>query len=665
MTENKRWPFLLLFLAAILAYAPGFWNGFVYDDESYVLANPLVRGKLDVGKIFTTCYPPNHPDQGLYRPLLTLSYHLDGKLWGFAAKNSWNGFHFTNSLLHGVNACLLWLLLGRLGLGFGPRSWSCLIFAIHPALSESVAWISGRAELLSSTFGLLAILIFLGKPRKLTTGFAFPFWIAAMLCKENWLMLPFLVALLAWLMPDAIRIGRRRAIFSGIAVLAIGAAFWTIRAALVHSWHPSVLAYAGVVTPATRVFTALGALWKYILLWLWPLNLSIHHEVRPVDSLLAGAAIVVSWLTAFAVCWKTRRRFPWLALALGWFWIAMLPVSNLIIPIGAAFGERFLYLSALFFAPAGLVGLRACARRLSREEDARILFHVAIVAWALFLAVLLWLRLEDWQSNLTLWEAAARIHPNALAIKGPWSEALLLEGRFGEAHRLASEAVAALERQPPSYQKLLGPRLIRLDANAQSLMRQLAWVRRFEAANQSARNLHPQEALDAYRALIEEFPERPETHEAIGDLYVLLQNPEAARQNYVEAINLGAKNPRIFAKYGQVLSELGNKAEALMAYDIALKANPLDPLTHYNRGVVLGDLGDYGAALAAFREATRLQPKFAAPHLNAAAILIHLKRYDEARRDLAQVLALDPRQKEANELLRKISDGMNPRPKMR
>ncbi|MBI4025914.1 MAG: tetratricopeptide repeat protein [Verrucomicrobia bacterium] len=653
-TSGSSWKeILLIILVSAAAYAPGFWNGFVYDDELYVLGNPLAQGSLHIRRIFTETYPPGEKDRGLYRPLVVLSFFIDGKIWGFPASGQWNGFHLTNTVFHALNAGLFLILLQRLGLGTWTRLVSAGVFGLHPALSEAAAWISGRAELMGMSFGLMALLVFLRRPRNAHLAVAMALWLLAMLCKEHWIVLPALAVLVCVCMPGDSKLKRREAIGGACLAAVVATLFWILRFQAVGSWHPPMAAY-GSVAAFSRTATSLGVLWHYVGLWLWPVGLSVHHEIRIVSNPVHGAAILTAWLAVFWLAWRTRRLFPWLSLAVGWFWIAILPVSNLIVTIGAVSGERFLYLPTLLFAPVMVMGANLVFSGVFRDSLRRTLLIAMGVVWCLLLVVRLWLRLDDWSSNLALWESAARQYPQSYGIKAQLAVTLLREKRFGEAHVLAAEALAQGEKNPQPYQKHFTPRLMETDAKAQTCMREMVWVNRFNAANETARSQHLQEALTEYRSLAAEFPEHPQTWEALGDLYVRLNNHVAARQNFEEAIRLNPKSAALFGKHGQTLSALGKKAEALLAYDRALEINCMDPLTHYNRGVVLAELGEYDDALGAFNAASRLAPVLMEPHLNAANILIHLKRYDEAIKELAHVLKVDPRKSEAIELLKKI-----------
>ena len=100
---------------------------------------------------FTTTEP-------YYHPLPRLSHVLDYQIWG---KNA-AGHHATSVVLHALNAALvfgfLWTLLGAASLTTGERLAMALgvavVFAIHPLQAEPVAWMSGRTQLLCTTFGI-------------------------------------------------------------------------------------------------------------------------------------------------------------------------------------------------------------------------------------------------------------------------------------------------------------------------------------------------------------------------------------------------------------------------------------------------------------------------------------------------------------------------------
>jgi tetratricopeptide (TPR) repeat protein len=89
-----------------------------------------------------------------YRPIVSASYVLDAQ-WSAAGPF---GFHFTNVLLHSVAAVLVFSLLRRMKAGQWLAGFGAALFAVHPALVETVAWIPGRNDSLLAIFSLAALL---------------------------------------------------------------------------------------------------------------------------------------------------------------------------------------------------------------------------------------------------------------------------------------------------------------------------------------------------------------------------------------------------------------------------------------------------------------------------------------------------------------------------
>ncbi|MCX6355129.1 MAG: tetratricopeptide repeat protein [Candidatus Aureabacteria bacterium] len=139
-------------LLAALAYFPVLSNGFVnWDDPGNVVNNQLIRS-LAPGNILT--FFKSTVLSTVYIPLVTLSFALDYRMYGLNP----HGYHATNLLLHILNSILVLALLYYLT---GDKVVACVasaLFAVHPLHVESVAWVTGRTELLSAFFYLLSVI---------------------------------------------------------------------------------------------------------------------------------------------------------------------------------------------------------------------------------------------------------------------------------------------------------------------------------------------------------------------------------------------------------------------------------------------------------------------------------------------------------------------------
>jgi hypothetical protein len=111
-----------------------------------------------------------------YRPLVFLSYAIDAAVWGVDAA----GFHLTNVALHAANAMLVYALARRVAEP-AVAGAAALVFAFHPTNYEGVFWISGRFDLLATTW-ILAALVFLWTPGRKTRPSSFfgpAYWLGA------------------------------------------------------------------------------------------------------------------------------------------------------------------------------------------------------------------------------------------------------------------------------------------------------------------------------------------------------------------------------------------------------------------------------------------------------------------------------------------------------
>ena len=102
------------------------------------------------------------------------------------------------SFVHALNAALvfgfLWTLLGATSLTTGERLavalWVAVVFAIHPLQVESVAWMSGRTQLLCTTFGIGCLWAYAAGARRWVV---WGLYAAALLCKPMAVSLPFVM----------------------------------------------------------------------------------------------------------------------------------------------------------------------------------------------------------------------------------------------------------------------------------------------------------------------------------------------------------------------------------------------------------------------------------------------------------------------------------------
>ena len=164
-----------------------------------------------------------------------------------------------------------------------------------------------------------------------------------------------------------------------------------------------------------------------LLVWPWPLCADytgyFRFGAQPWAPVLLSAAIILGYLGL--IVFAVRRGEPVVALGLGWFLLALLPVSNLLpIPIPAA--ERFMYL------PLCGIALAAAARfgRFMESHPAPAQRRGTLLGVGLLaaFAVLLNLRHGDWHDDQRLWLATVAVNPRSCGAQSAVGGSLLSRG---------------------------------------------------------------------------------------------------------------------------------------------------------------------------------------------------------------------------------------------
>jgi tetratricopeptide (TPR) repeat protein len=404
-----------LLLAAVLAvYASAFGGSFQFDDFNVIVREPAVHS---LGAWW-------HSMPGI-RPLLKLSYALS---W-VAGEGSPLAFHAINVALHAANVLLVWAVLrelwSRMGAGEADLAAfaGALLFALHPAHTEAVTYISGRSVSLMAFFYLASVLAYLrGAPRWLSAAL----FAAALATKEIAVTLP-----AALLLCEALDLRRP---FDLRAVLERQAPHWALLVAGLAAMaalprYREMLATSlalRVLTEQLALQAAAIARHAGVLALAVPPN--IDPEV-PFMPLAAQFAI----LGAIAAGCALLRLQPWYALALLWFFLHLAPTNSLLARADAV-NDRQLYLASI--GPLALAGLGIAL--LPRWRAA------AVVALAAMLGAATVARNHDYRSEVALWSDTVRKSPGSARAWNNLGYACQLAGRREEA-RAAYERALALD----------------------------------------------------------------------------------------------------------------------------------------------------------------------------------------------------------------------------
>lgn len=408
--QAHRTPAALLLASVLAAYANAFGGSFQFDDFNVILRQDAVHS---LGAWWASM-------PGI-RPLLKLSYALSWSAGGGAL-----AFHVVNVALHAANVLLVWALLrdlwSRMGVAQAPAAAfaGALLFALHPAHTEAVTYISGRSVSMMAFFYLASVLAYLREAPRWVSPALF---LAALATKEVAVTLP-----LALLLCEALDLRRP---FHLRAALARQAPQWLVLAAgvalmAVLPRYQEMLAASLALRPiAEQLHLQVAAIARHagVLILALPPNIDPQLPAMPPA---AGLAI----FAAIGVGLALLRIQPWYALALLWFFLHLAPTNSLLARTDPV-NDRQLYLASI--GPLALAGLAFVA--LPRWRSAAII----VVAAALGAATIV--RNQDYRSEVALWRDTVGKSPGSARAFNNLGYALQLEGRRDEAIRAYERAL--------------------------------------------------------------------------------------------------------------------------------------------------------------------------------------------------------------------------------
>lgn len=376
-------------------YGPSLTFGFLVnsDDQAYIFRNPYL---LDLSfdnlyAIFTNTLFFS------YVPITLASYSLDYTIWKFHPF----GFHLTQLALANSFLALTALLLARVPLKVALGA--AFIYSAHPIHVESVVWIASRKNLLSSFFIFLSLICYIRYVQRPVPSWrnyvaSLCLFILALLSKPVAVALPLAfilydlcVANRGWRLAEKIPFFAGAALFAGATLLIPGKAH-------------RIVGYVddSFLMTALHMFRAY---WDYISSLALPFSLSPQYYYTQSNlwewqSLLSYILIPLSVVVAIK-CYRTK---PLLAFFVGWFFLWLLPVSN-IVPLPTFRQDRYLYLSSLVIAVFFANTLLSC--RPITAKYGLVALSVAVI----LLSGLTNRYANVFSSDRALWTHVAEIYP--------------------------------------------------------------------------------------------------------------------------------------------------------------------------------------------------------------------------------------------------------------
>ena len=598
---------LLLVAVTLAVYWPVMRYDFVnYDDPNYIESNVHVQTGLTLPNLvwaFSTRQTAN------WHPLTWLSLMLDVELFGKAPV----GPHVTNLLFHLANTVLVFLLLRRLT-GLRPENgtgaatpqaaatWRsafvAALFGLHPLHVESVAWISERKDVLSTFFGLLALLFYAGYAQKrsrakdsavaldsrlstLDYSMALLFFALGLMSKPMLVTLPFVMLLLDYwplerFKGQGSRFKVQSLVWEKIPFFILSAVSCVVTFIVQQKSGAMVsLMKISMTGRIENIFVSYG---RYLGKTFWPVNLAVlyPHPIYWDAGLVIFSLLLVIGLSVAAV-WL-GRRFPFVFT--GWFWFVgtLIPVIGLVQVGNQSMADRYTYvpLIGVFIILAWGMGELCASRRLPGQF---------MVMAALFLLVASALRTRDqtghWRNSGTLFRHTLAVTQNNYIAYNDLGTYLSEVGQVTEAMDCYTKS---LQINPDNSDALynLGNALAK-SGNLDGAMEHYRRVLQIAPARADVLNnlgialasrKQFADAMACFEQALKLNPDYADAHNNFATVLFIQKRFDEAVRHFREALRITPDNPQIYSNLGDALVKQGKIAEAVQSYQEALRLNP-------------------------------------------------------------------------------------------
>lgn len=434
---------MIVALTAILIYLPTLRFGFVYDDDIQVLDNPAIGSWKYFAAYFLkpiAGFYPGLASAHYYRPVFFIWLRLNYFLF---QKQAW-GWHLTNTLLHATVCVLVLKLLRKC---FSQSKWAlfgALLFAVHPAHVETVAWVSGCTDALLALGLFGSFYLWLNGndcPSVFVKSCSLVCFGMALLSKETAVIFPAIIFVHSLLKPPKGRGEKNssepiRAVLQALPYALLTLAYLAIRHSVLHEL-PNEVAW---IVPAQVLFTVPALVLFYLFHLIIPQALSLTYDFA-IATPTGGARFWLPFLLLIAIAGpvaflyvKTRIRVLFAILA--WILFPLIPVLY----VGNFHRDdfvhdRYLYIPVLGISIAfGLFGDWVERSRLFvRQPYLHLASTCGVVALFALICVV---QANPWRNNLLLYTNAMHVAPKNVVARNNLASEYAGRGRYLEANEI-------------------------------------------------------------------------------------------------------------------------------------------------------------------------------------------------------------------------------------
>lgn len=434
--QDKRFQALMVILVSFLLYVRVVNFEYIgFDDTRLIVENQaFLEDASNIPQAFRQDVfktPRRTSSKAYYRPLLTLSFMLDAHL----GKTDPRVYHVTNIILH-ILACLLVLQFFRM---VNMRSETAfvltMVYSVHPILSQAIAWIPGRNDVLLTLFvllGMICLIKFLQDSRAPYLLLHFFFFVLALFTKESAIFSPLLSL---WFSVFVFRkkVFSRDHLFLMSGYLVIVILWYVMRESVLSEQQKDLITW--IVHWKNFLYNA-PMLLQYISKIVIPYKLSTLSTARDTNYLLS---ICVIFLLCIGIFLSKDKN--WNKIAFGTLWFMLFLVPSFVVPRVTGMEHR-VYLP--------LVGLLIVVSQVSfiRALSFRKKTSVIVIAVISLLITINIKHTGSYKNLLNFWKVAAKNTTHSALAFLNYGAALFEKGNDDEAIQAYKQGIAINPKQP-------------------------------------------------------------------------------------------------------------------------------------------------------------------------------------------------------------------------
>jgi len=544
--QNKKFIFISIGLIAILGfviYSNSIDGGFIWDDKDLIKDNVYIKSWSYLPELFT-----KHIGAGgdakyfSYRPVQMVTYMVNYSFCGLDVR----GYHLTNILLHVLAALAIYWLISVLCTDRLLSLFASILFVSHPTHVAAVTYMSGRADSLALMFMAVCFVLYIKNlnTEKISTYILITLsYMLALLSRENSLIFPALLLLYHYAFEKRLKLK------NFLSVLGVGFIYIVLRLTFLKSLIPHTVSPNTLLQRLPGFFVAIT---NYMKIIFFPADL--HMEYGPKlfsfqnPKAIVGVFILLS-LLIYAFRKKKSNRLVFFSVF--WFFIALLPLSNLYpIPI-AYMAEHWLYIPSIGF----FLLLANALVWLYRTKKIKALAVSLITFLVVFYSFLTIRYNEYWKKPIAFYERVLKYAPDATRTLNSLAFAYTDIGRKEEAIALFKKAIEIRPKYRSTYNNL-GVLYYNLG--------------RYK------------EAVDLYKKAIDIDPNNARTYDNLGNSYSFLGQKEKAISAYKKAIEINPNSAAAYNNLGVIYYDFDRFKEAIAACRKAIEINPRLASAHFN-----------------------------------------------------------------------------------